>query len=130
MTGFFFRLLATAAGLWTAAELVPGISVVDTSTFFFAAILLGFVNAIIRPIIIVLTLPISILTLGLFLMVINAGMLGLVAWLMDDFNLSGFLPALMGSFIISIINWLTSKFVGTESELQFMSPNNKNKFNR
>ena len=130
MTSFFFRLLATAAGLWTAAELVPGIQVVGTSTFFLAAILLGVVNALVRPVIIILTLPISILTLGLFLIVINAGMLGLVAWLMDDFALSGFLPALLGSFIISIVNWLTSRFVGTETDIQLMMQKNNNRFKR
>lgn len=130
MTGFFFRLLATAAGLWTAAEIVPGINVGETSTFFLAAILLGVVNAVIRPIVIILTLPISILTLGLFLMVINAGMLGLVAWLMDDFTLSGFLPALMGSFIISIISWITFRTIGSEADDELIKFRKNDRFGR
>lgn len=121
MLGFFFRLLATAAGLWIAAAIVPGIEVGESSTFFLAAILLGIVNAFVRPIIIVLTLPISVLTLGLFLMVINAGMLGLVAWLLDDFALSGFFAALLGSFIISIVSWWTSWSIGPEGDIELIT---------
>jgi len=121
MLGFFFRLLATAAGLWIASAIVPGIDVGQSSTFFLAAVLLGIVNAFVRPIIIVLTLPISVLTLGLFLMVINAGMLGLVAWLLDDFALSGFFAALLGSLIISVVSWWTSWSVGPEGEVELIT---------
>jgi len=121
MLGFFFRLLATAAGLWIASAIVPGIDVGQSSTFFLAAVLLGIVNAFVRPIIVVLTLPISVLTLGLFLMVINAGMLALVAWLLDDFALSGFFAALLGSFIISIVSWWTSWSVGPDGEVELIT---------
>jgi putative membrane protein len=77
------RVLIVALGLWLASELVPGIDVDGAGTLLGAALFLGLVNAVIRPIIIVLTLPITILTLGLFLPVINAGMLALVASLFD-----------------------------------------------
>jgi len=120
MQGFFFRLLAGAAGLWIAAEIVPGININESSTFFLAALLLGVVNAIIRPIVIILTLPISVVTLGVFLLVINAAMLGIVAWLMDDFRLSGFFPALLGSLIISIVSWFTAKSIGTPDDIDIM----------
>ena len=79
MNGFLVRLAITAVGLWLAASIVPGITVSDSFTLMLAALLLGFVNAVIRPIAILLTIPITILSLGLFLWPINAAMLGLVA---------------------------------------------------
>ena len=79
MIGFALRLLIVAFGLWLASTLVPGIEVQGLGTLLAAALLLGIVNAIVRPLIIILTLPITVLTLGVFLLVINAAMLGLVA---------------------------------------------------
>jgi putative membrane protein len=81
--GFILRVLVVALGLWLASALVPGIQVEDGWTLIGAALLLGIVNALVRPLIVILTLPITILTLGLFLLVINAAMLGLVASFFD-----------------------------------------------
>ena len=81
--GFLIRMTITAIGLWTASELISGISIRDTATLLWAALVLGIVNAVVRPIAIVLTLPITLLSLGLFLWVINAAMIGLAAWLLD-----------------------------------------------
>src|SRR5215208_408023 len=116
--GFGVRLLVGGLGLWLASELVPGISVRDDWTLLGAAILLGIVNAIVRPIVVVLTLPITVLTLGLFLLVINAGMLGLVASLFDDFTVAGFWSALLGSLVVSITGWLASWLIGPRGRLE------------
>ncbi len=80
MTGFILRACITALGLWLATRLVSGIRIDDPWTLVFAGVLLGVVNAIVRPIAIILTLPLTILCLGLFLLVINTAMVALVAW--------------------------------------------------
>jgi putative membrane protein len=112
MAGFVLRVLIVALGLWLASELVPGIEVEGGATLFGAALLLGIVNAVIRPIVVVLFLPITILTLGLFLLVINAAMLGLVASLFDGFRVAGFGSAILGSIVLSITGWITSWLIG------------------
>jgi putative membrane protein len=101
-------------------ELVPGIEVRSGWTLIFSALLLGIVNAFVRPVAVILTLPLSILTLGFFLLVINAGMLGLVALLLDGFSISGFWSALLGSIIISIVGWLASWFIGPRGRIEVM----------
>ena len=118
MTGFILRLLIVALGLWLASELVPGIEVKGVGTLLGAALLLGIVNAVVRPVLIILTLPATVLTLGLFLLVINAAMLGLVAWMFDDFTIAGFWPALFGSIVVSVTGWLASYFIGPRGRIE------------
>ena len=110
--GFLFRMLLTAFGLWLASRLVGGVFIESDLTLFIAAILLGFVNAVVRPIAIILTLPITLVTLGLFLWVINAGMIGLVAWLLSGFEVTGLVPALMAAAIVSVTGWVGASFIG------------------
>ena len=86
--GFVLRVAIVALGLWLASEIVPGIRVEGRWTLLWAALVLDVVNAIVWPLIVILTLPITILTLSLFLLVVNAGMLGHVAWLFDDFSIA------------------------------------------
>ena len=112
MGAFLVRMLISAAGLWIASVLVPGMDISGMGTLLAAAFLLGLVNALVRPVLIFFTLPLTILTLGLFLLVINAAMLGLVAWLLPGFVLGGFFPALFGSLIVSLISWCASRYVG------------------
>lgn len=112
MQGFIIRLFVTAAGLALAAWLVPGITVAGPGTLLLAALLIGIVNALVRPIVIVLTLPITILTLGIFLLFVNAGMFGLVAWLLDGFAVNGLLAALFGWLIVSLVSGFASWFIG------------------
>src|SRR4051794_13282071 len=100
--GFILRVLIVALGLWLASALVPGIQVQDGRTLIGAALLLGIVNALVRPLIVLLTLPITVLTLGFFLLVINAAMLGLVASFFAGFTISGFWSALLGSMVVSL----------------------------
>ncbi|HUO81344.1 MAG TPA: phage holin family protein [Gammaproteobacteria bacterium] len=109
MRSFLLRLLIGALSLWLAAAIVPGMQITGIGTLFLAALLLGLVNAVVRPIFILLTLPLTLLTLGLFLLVVNAAMLGLVAAMLDGFSLDGFFPALLGSLIVSLTGWLASR---------------------
>ena len=118
--GFLTRLIVVALGLWLASELVPGIEVHGAWTLLGAAILLGIVNAVVRPVLVVLTLPFTILTLGLFLLVINAAMLGLVAAMFDGFRIASFWSAVLGSIIISITGWLASWFIGPRGRVEVM----------
>ena len=118
MTGFLIRLLVVALGLWLASEWVPGIQVHGVWTLLGAALLLGIVNAVVRPLLVVLTFPVTIVTLGLFLLVINAAMLGLVAWMFDNFTISGFWPAVLGSIVVSLTGWLASAFIGPRGRIE------------
>ena len=106
--GVITRLIVVALSLWIASELVPGIEVQGGWTLVGAAILLGLVNAVVRPVLVVLTLPVTILTLGLFLLVINAALLGLVAAMFAGFTIESFWSAILGTLIISIMGWLAS----------------------
>ncbi len=118
MLGFILRLLIGALGLWLASELVPGLEVHGAWTLLGAALLLGIVNAVVRPLLVILTLPITVLTLGLFLLVINAATLGLVAWMLDNFIIAGFWPALFGAIVVSVTGWLASYFIGPRGRVE------------
>jgi putative membrane protein len=121
MIGFIFRAVIAAAGLWIATRLVSGISISDATTLVLAGLLLGVVNAIVRPIAFILTLPITLLTLGLFLLVINAAMLGLVAWLLPGFHIASFWSALFAAIIVSITGWIGSSLFGSGGKVEVMS---------
>lgn len=108
MVFFILRVLIAALGLWLATEWVPGIHVSTPTTLLLAALLLGIVNAIVRPIVVLLTLPVTLLTLGLFLLVVNAAMLGLVAAFLPGFAIAGFWPAFWAAIIVSIVSWIGS----------------------
>jgi putative membrane protein len=118
--GFLIRLAICAFGLWIASKLVPGFTIEGTSTLVLAAFLLGLVNAVVRPLVVLLTLPLTLVTLGLFLLVVNAAMLGLVAALLDRFTISGLLPALLGWLVVSLTNWLASGYIGPSGRVEVM----------
>lgn len=120
MAGLLIRLLIVALGLWLASVLVPGIEVHGPWTLLGAALMLGIVNAVVRPVLILLTLPITVVTLGLFLLVINAATLGLVAWMFDDFVIAGFWPALFGAIVVGITGWLASYFIGPRGRIEII----------
>ncbi len=120
MLGLLIRLAIGAAGLWIASRLVPGMSIEGTGTLVLAAFLLGLVNAIVRPLAIVLTFPITIVTLGLFLLVVNAGMLALVAALLDGFQLAGFGSALLGSIVVSLTSSVANWTIGPSGRVEVM----------
>ena len=112
MTGFLLRAVIAAFGLWLATYWIDGFRIDDSSTLLIAAVLLGVVNAIVRPIAIVLTFPLTIFTLGLFLLVVNAGMMGLVAWMLPGFHIDGFWTALLGALVVGLTGWIGSWFIG------------------
>ena len=118
MKGIFLRTLITMLGLFLASGLVPGVSISGTSGFFFAAVMLGLVNAFIRPIALLLTLPITLVTLGLFLLVVNAAMFGLVAWMVDGFHVAGFWSAVFGSIVVSITAVISSWYIGPDGRFE------------
>ncbi len=116
--GFLIRMAITALGLWLASRLVPGVSLEGPLTFVFAALWLGVVNAVVRPIAFLLTLPITLLSLGLFLLVINAGMVALVAWLLPGFRLDGFFAALLTSIVVGLTGWIGNAFIGEKGRYE------------
>ena len=118
MQGFILRLVINVIGLAIADALLSGVSMADTVTFFIAALVLGVVNAVIRPIAILFTLPATILTLGFFLWVINAAMLLLVAWFVNGFYVDDFGTAMLGSAIISLTSWLGSWYIGPKGKVE------------
>jgi putative membrane protein len=120
MTGIILRIVIVALGLWLAAEIFPGLSFAGPGTLFAAALLLGIVNAIVRPIAVLLTLPLTLITLGLFLLVVNAGMLALVASLLSGFQIHGFWTAVGASLVVSVVSWLASGLIGNNGKLEVM----------
>lgn len=118
MRGFVLRLLITAAGLWLASAVISSIHFSGLWTLIGAALLLGLVNAVIRPIFIFLTLPITILSFGVFLLIINAAMLALVAGLLPGFSLGGFFSAFFGSIIVGLTSWFASSFIGPRGRVE------------
>jgi len=109
--GFLLRLIVNAAALWVAAQLVPGIVVTGFTPLLLAALVLGLINAIVRPILLVLTLPLTLLTLGLFIFVLNAFCLWLTSSLVPGFVVQTFGAALLGALVVSIVSWLLTAFV-------------------
>lgn len=105
-------------GLYLASALVPGVAISGTGTFILAAVLLGLVNAFVRPVAFLLTLPITLLTLGLFLLVLNAAMFGLVAALLDGFVVSGFWAAVFGALIVGITSTIASWYIGPNGRVE------------
>ena len=116
MTRFIIRALFAALGLWLASKIVPGIEVVGWGSLLAAAVLLGVVNAIVRPLVFVLTLPITVVTLGLFLLVVNAAMLGLVGWLLQGVAINGLWAGIFGSIIIGVVSWVGHLVIGDGRE--------------
>ena len=118
MIGFILRALIAACGLWLASNIVPGIHVLSLGSLLAAAFLLGIVNAIVRPILILLTLPFTIITLGLFLLVINGLMLELVALFLHGFQVHGLLAAMLGASVVGLTGWVGSWCIGSHGRFE------------
>ena len=118
MLGFLIRAVIVALGLWLATAWVHGVYIDTPETLLLAGILLGVVNSIIRPIAIVLTLPMTVLTLGLFLLVINAGMVALVAWMLPGMHVNGFGAAFWTAILVSLVSMIGSWFVGGKGKVE------------
>ena len=116
--GFLGRMAISAVGLWLAASMVSGISIQGDGPLVLSAVVLGIVNAVVRPLFILLTLPLTVLSLGLFLWPINAGMILLVASLVDGFTVASFGAALVAAAIMSLTGWFASAFVAPQGRRQ------------
>jgi putative membrane protein len=121
MTGFILRVAIVALGLWLATQIFSGLYFESAGVLLAAALLLGVVNAVVRPLAVILTLPLTLLTLGLFLLVINAAMLGLVALLLGGFQVNGFWTALGTALVVSITSWVASGLIGNSGKLEVMT---------
>ncbi len=114
MRGLVFRWLVNAGGLLLVSYLFDGIQVAGLGWAFIAALFLGVINALIRPVVLILTLPINVLSLGLFTFVVNALMLWLVGNLLAGFRVDGFWPALGGSLVLSLISFAINSLVNDQ----------------
>jgi len=111
MWGLLIRWATISAGLWVAAALVPGISFTSAGALLLTAVVLGILNAVVRPILVLLTLPVTVLTLGLFLFVINAAMLKLSSALVDGFHVEGFWASVFGALVLSLVSLILNLFI-------------------
>ena len=118
MTGFWVRFFITACGLLIATWLLDDIHLGGAMSLFLAALALCAVNAIVRPIMLLLTLPITVVTLGLFLLVLNGAMLGLAALLVPGFIIEGFWTALFGAIVISMTGMVANWFIGPKGRIE------------
>jgi len=118
MQGIIIRTLISMLGLFLASQLIPGVWIEGMGNFILAALLLGLVNAFIRPLMFLFTLPLTIVTMGLFIFVINAAMFGLVAAMLDNFQVSGFWSALFGAIIVSITSTVASWYIGPDGRFE------------
>ncbi len=115
--GFLVRVLVNALAIWLATEIVPGIEARGPTAVVVAALVLGLVNAIVRPVLLILTLPLTLVTLGLFLFVLNAFCLWLTSALVPGFAVRGFWAAFWGALVVSAISWAVNGFVSDRGRL-------------
>jgi putative membrane protein len=116
--GLILRWLVLTAAILAASYLIEGIYVAGFFSAFFAAAILGVLNAFLRPILILLTLPVNVLTFGLFTFVINALLLLMVSGVIAGFQVRGFWTAVLGSLVISIVSWLLNVFIGARGRVE------------
>jgi putative membrane protein len=119
--GFLIRVLLNAAAILFVASIIPGMEVNGILAALGAGLVLGLVNGIVRPILILLTLPFTLITLGLFLFALNAFCLKLTAMLVKGFTVEGFWPALFGSILISIVSWILTAFVSDRGQIRVIT---------
>jgi putative membrane protein len=111
-SGFLVHVIVVAIAVWVATRIVPGVSASGMVPLAIMALVLGLVNAIVRPILVVLTLPLTILTLGLFYFVVNGLAFGLAAALVPGFSVAGLWPAILAGIVVSIVSWLIGLITG------------------
>jgi putative membrane protein len=111
MIGFLIHWLVVGVALWLTAYVVPGVTFSSVTALAVAALVLGFVNAIIRPVLVILTLPITVLTLGLFYLVVNGIAFGLAAAVVPGFSIASVTSAILGALATSVISWFIGIFV-------------------
>jgi len=120
MRGILIRWLILTAAIMFASYIIEGIQVKSFFSALFAAAVLGILNAFFRPILIVLTLPINILSLGLFTFIINAMLLKIASGVISGFEVYGFWPAVFGSLLISVVSWILSSFISERGRVEYI----------
>jgi putative membrane protein len=120
MPGLLIRWALNAFALWLTSQLLGGIHIEGAASLFFAALVLGVLNAILRPLLLIITLPINLLTLGLFTLVINGVMLQLAAAAVRGFSIDGFWSAVLGALVLSIISFLLNLFIADSGRIQYI----------
>ena len=111
MVGFLIHAVVLAVAIWVTAQVVAGVTVASWQALAFAALVLALVNAVVRPVLVILTLPITVLTLGLFYLVINGAAFGLAAWLVPGFQVASWTAAILGALLTSLVSWFLGIFV-------------------
>jgi putative membrane protein len=109
--GFLVRVLVNALAIWLATQIVPGLQAHGAAAVLAAALVLGLVNAVVRPVLLLLTLPLTLVTLGLFLFVLNALCLWLTSAVVPGFEVRGFWPAFWGALVVSLVSWAVNGFL-------------------
>lgn len=112
MLRFIVQAVVTALGLWLSARVVPGVDFTSTGSLVAAAVILGLVNAVVRPIMVILTLPLTLVTLGLFLLVVNAAMIGLTAWFLGGFAVNGLGAGIGAAIVTGVVSWIAALLFG------------------
>ena len=121
MIGFMIRCLVTALGVWVASATLKGVHTTGFLSILGAGLLLGLANAIVRPILVILTLPITIFTLGLFLFVVNGLMVLLVSKLMHGFSVDSIWWAMITAVVVTIVGWFANAFIGPRGRFEMFS---------
>lgn len=116
MGRFLLQAVVTALGLWLAAELVAGVAFADTTSLIIAAVLLGLINAIVRPILVVITFPLTVITFGLFLLVVNAATIGLTAVFLEGFQVDGLWPGVGAAIVTGVVSWIAGSLISDEKK--------------
>ena len=120
MRGLIIRWVTTALALWLTSFIVKGIAIEGIGSLFFAAVVLGIFNAILRPLVLVITFPINLVTLGLFTLVINGAMLKLTSEVVRGFSVTGFWSAVIGALLLSAISFALNLFVNDAGRVQYL----------
>ncbi len=114
MLRFILQAVVTGLGLWLAAYLVPGVEFLSTGSLIAAAVLLGLVNAIVRPVLVFITFPLTVITFGLFLLVVNAATIGLVAMFLGGFVVEGLWAGVGAAIVTGVVSWIAGSIVPDE----------------
>lgn len=116
MLRFIIQAVVTALGLWLAAEFITGVEVLSSGSLIAAALLLGLVNALVRPILTFITFPLTVVTFGLFLLVVNAATIGIVASLLGGFNVHGLMAGVGAAIVTGLVSWIAGWFIGGDKK--------------
>ena len=114
MRRFIIQGLVSAAGLWLSAQIIPGVTFSSAGSLIAAVLVLALVNALVRPVMIILTLPLTLVTFGLFLLVVNAAMIGLTAWFLGGFAVAGFWSGIGTAVVTGLVSWLAGGLIDRE----------------